>query len=642
MIDNLLRPGKLGSLELNNRIIYSAMSFDLNHHNGFLMDCEIESLVYRAKQEYAPGLINFPAMGTTAPSKTGANDMATIFDETSMLMAKKAVERVKKHGVKVMVQCGGGYSNPGMGPSDRIHTNTGKPIKAMTVGEIEAYIESMAKVAKLRVEAGFDVLEIHACTGKFLSTFLSPYTNQRNDQYGGSVYNRARIVIEVLQEARKAVGASVPICIRLSVDDLIGSRGLTIEDGKNIAKYIAPYVDAIQPSVGFNEFKWTISPAYFYQVGYVLPYTQAIKEAVGDEAMVIAMGKLGEPTLAEQVVATGKADFVCLGRPLFVDPHWITKAAKGESQKILKCIGCVNCFMENDRREIFPPQRSCTLNPGNLREEEFNHLKPAEKPKKILVIGGGLAGIEAASTLAKRGHVVTLCEKEKKLGGQWLVAAHGKEKVEYRTLLPYKIRELQENSVIVRLNQQVDKAYLAQCGEEFDEIVLATGAVPKELPLPYPLGNVTVVQGNDVLMERVQIGENVVVIGARFVGMEVAIKLAQAGKKVALVDQDEIGKSANPRLAGVYRNRMVDLGVYMYPECPVRRIDAEGVEITHMHLPLLLKAETVVLAIGTKPVDDLKAVLDEMNLKYHLIGDCKRIGDALLSIRDGAEIGRLL
>ena len=635
MIEHLLQPGQIGNLKLKNRIIYSAMSFNLNHHQGYLYDSEINSLVYRAKQEYSPGLINFPGMNTCPPSKTGKNIHHTVYNDETMLAVSKAVEKVRINGCKVMTQCGGGKSNPGLGPSDMVNTNTGTPIRQMTVGEIQGYIEEVVKSAKLCAEAGFDALEIHASTGKFLSLFLSPYTNHRTDQYGGSVYNRARIVMELLQEMRKAVGESVALTTRLTVDELAGY--LTIDDGIEIAKYLAPYLDAIQPSTGFNEFKWTVTPAYFFKKGYMLDYTQAIKEHV--DIPVIAMGKLGNPALAEQVVASGKADFVCLGRPLFVDPEWITKAAKGEEKEILQCIGCVNCFMENDRREIYPPQRACTLNPSNLREEAFAELVPTEHPKKVLVAGGGLAGMEAAITLAKRGHHVTLCEKSDKLGGQWIVAEHGPEKAEYRTLIPHKKNELQNAGVNIQCGVTVDRSYLEKFKPEM--VVLATGAVPKSLPVDENV-KFNVVQGNDVIMGEAITGQRVVVIGGRFIGMEAAIKLAREGKHVSLVDMQEIGKNANPRLAGVYRNQMVESGVYLYPSCPIRRFAETGVEITHMDLPLLLPADTVVFAVGTKPVIDLKAVLEEMQIRHCLIGDCKRIGDALYAIRDGAEIGRLI
>ena len=503
----------------------------------------------------------------------------------------------------------------------------------MSVEEIKRYVEEVAEGAKMLAEVGFDALELHACTGKFLSTFLSPYTNHRTDEYGGSTYNRARFVIEILQAMREAVGPDIALIVRLGVDDLMGEDSLTIEDGKMIAQHIAPYVDAIQPSTGFNEFKWTITPSYYYQQGYMLPYTQTIKENV--DVPIIAMGKLGDPVLAEQVVESGKADFINLGRPLFVDPEWVTKAAKGENSKILRCIGCVNCFMENDRREIVPSQRSCTLNPSLLREESFNNLIPTETPKKVLVAGGGLAGIESAITLAKRGHDVTLCEQQEQLGGQWIIASHETEKVDYRTLLPYKKRQLEEAGVKVELNTKVNKVYLEQYKPE--AVIVATGAVPKEIPIERDD-----CLFNDVIMGTAEVGQKVVVIGGRFVGMEAATILANQGKHVSLVDMTEIGQNCNPRIAGISRNRLVESGVYMYPSCPVRRFTKDGVEITHMHLPLTLKADTVVFAVGTKPQNELKNILDEMGIFHIEIGDCKRIGDALLAIRDGAEAGRLL
>ena len=636
MIDHLLKEGTIGPLTLKNRIIYSAMSFNLNHTKGILYDCEIESLVYRAKQEYSPGLINFPGMNTCPPKKEGSNIHHTVYNDETMLMIQRAVERVKINDCKVMTQCGGGKSNPGLGPSDITATNTGKPVRAMTVGEIQGYIEEVAHSAKLCAQAGFDALEVHASTGKFLSQFLSPYSNHRTDDYGGSIENRARIVIELLQAMREAVGPNVALTSRLTVDDLVGF--LSIEEGLQIAKLLAPYLDAIQPSTGFNEFKWTVTPGYFYPKGYMLEYTQAIKEAV--DIPVIAMGKLGLPALADQVIANGKADFVCLGRPLFVDPEWITKAAQGEDRKILQCIGCVNCFMENARPEIYPPQRSCTLNPSLLREDKFAALEPAATKKNILVIGGGLAGIEAAVTLARRGHKVTLAEKNNQLGGQWLVAEKGKEKSEYRSLLPYKRQEIAESGVNLVMNTTVDRKYIKTYKP--DAVVLATGAIPKIIPLHCDAPSYNVVQGNDVILGTAEVGQRVVVIGGRFIGMEAAILLAKQGKHVSLVDMQEIGKNTNPRLGGVYRNELVKNGVYQYPSCPVREFTKTGVEITHMELPLESPADTVVFAIGTKPVNDLEPVLKELDIPHFLVGDCKRIGDALFAIRDGAEIGRLI
>ncbi len=635
MVEELLKTGKIGNMTLKNRLMYSAMSFDLRHQNGQIWDCEIESLMERAKSEHGPALINFPGALVAPPSAKGGNGHLYIYNDESMLSLRRAVERVKINGCKTMIQCGGGATDSKKGPSDILNNNDA-PIKGMTVGEIEGYVEEVARGARLCHQAGFDALEIHAGTGKLLSTFLSPYTNQRTDDYGGSSYNRARIIIDILKAMRREVGEDMALTIKLSVDDLAGY--LTIDEGKEIAKHLAPYLDAIQPSVGFNEFKWTITPAYFYPDGYMLEYTQAIKEVV--DIPVIAMGKLSNPVFANKVLADGKADFVALGRPLFADPNWLTKAAKGETDKIVQCISCVNCFTGNKRAEIYPTHRSCTVNPTLLREKEFCTLKPTTNPQKILVVGGGLAGAEAGSTLARRGHDVTLCEKNDHLGGQWAIAAHDPEKREYRYLIPRQKRDLESSGAKVHYNTTVDKAYIEKMKP--DVVVLATGAVPKTIPISNPNIKYNVVQGNDVIMGTAEVGQNVVVIGGRFIGMEAAIDLAKQGKKVSVVDVQNIGQGTNPRLGGIYRNRMVEEGVYMYPSCPIRRFTDNGIEITHMNLPLLLEADTVVMAVGTKPDNALTAIVEEMNITCLPIGDCKRIGDALFSIRDGAEVGRMV
>lgn len=636
MIEHLLKPGKMGNLTLKNRVTYSSMAFQLKHTTGQLFESEIESLAYRAKQEFGPGLINFPGAITSAPTKAGHNGHICIYNDETMLSLSRAVKRVKVNDCKVMIQCGGGARFSDCGPSDLPNNNTGTPTRGMTTGEIAGYIEEVAKAARLSAEAGFDALEVHSSTGKLLSAFLSPYSNHRTDQYGGSTYNRARLIIEMLEAMRREVHDNVAISIKLSVSDMVGY--LSIEDGKEIAKHIAPYVDAIQPSAGFNEFKWTVTPAYFYKKGFLLDYTEAIKEVV--DVPVVAMGKLGDPATAERVLAEGKADFVCLGRPLYADPAWLTKAAHGESHKILQCLSCVNCFTPQSRKEIFPPHRACTINPTLLREESFCNLEPAETKQKVLVVGGGLGGMEAAATLAKRGHDVTLCEKTDNLGGQWIVASKEKEKVEYRTIIPYQKREMEEAGVNIVMNTTVDEQYIENFAP--DAVVLATGAQPRNLPVNNPNVKFNVVQGNDVLMDNAQVGDRVVVVGGRFIGMETAVKLVNEGKHVSLVDMQELGKGANPRISGVYRNRMVEGGVYLYPSCPIRRFTDEGLEITHMNLPLTLPADTVVLAIGTVPTRDLQKVLEARNIRHFLVGDCKRIGDALLAIRDGAEIGRLI
>lgn len=642
-IKTLLQPGEIGSLKLKNRLIYSSMGLRSTDGMGHLTEAAIESMVFRAKQSYSPAMITFPSCSAYHISGTSCGLDIHLSDREAMRHLAKAVKRVKINDVKVMANIYGrgtrlqNGTHDNVGPSDMRFGYEEYPARALTVPEIKERIQDFVDATVRAREAGFDAIELHACTGKLISLFLSPYSNHRTDEYGGSVEGRAQFLVEILKFMRQKIGNDYPLVVMLGVDDLLGKYGLTLEQGKQIAQLIEPYIDAIKPSCGTQEKIWNISVGYAYPQGYMLDKTEAIKQIISKP--VIAMGKLGNPALAENVVKENKADFVALGRSLLVDPQWITKAATGKGQ-IRSCIGCLNCFSFNDRKEIVPTRVSCTMNPGLLREDSYDEYPLAEKSKRILVVGGGLAGIEAAITLAQRGHHVTLAEKNSTLGGQWLVASYADHKKDYKTLLPYKENELANSTVEVRLDCLVDNAFLSDFCP--DEVVLATGALPKSLPFALSDDSVPVVYGNDVIMQKVTIGERVVIIGGRYIGLEVAAMLSAQGKDVSVVDMTELGKGANPRLIGIYRDQMVANGVRMYPNAPVLGITDQGVNIVQMNSLLTLPADTVVLTMGTTPLDHLQEDLEALHIPYYKIGDCKRIGDALYAIRDGAEIGRLL
>lgn len=645
-IKALLQPGRIGNLVVKNRIIYSSMSLRSTDRMGHLTDDAIESLVYRAKQEYSPGIIEFPGiMAYHLPYSPCGLEIHLGNREVAQRLAQ-AVKRVKINDVKVIASISARGTRQGdsgnanarnIGPSTMRFAYEEQPAHEMTVDEIKIRVQEFIDATCRAREAGFDGVLIHACSGKLISMFLSPYSNHRTDTYGGDLEGRCQFLLEILQGIRYKVGYDYPLMTWLGVDDLLGKYGLTLDEGVRIAKLISPYVDAIKPSTGTQEHIWNISVGYTFPQGYMLETTNAVKEAV--DKPVIAMARLGNPQLAERAIMENKADFVALGRPLLVDPHWIEKAAKG-ADDIRPCIGCVNCMTFSSRKEIQPVRVSCTMNPGVLREEKFEHLQPAEQKKNILVVGGGLAGIEAALTLDERGHNVTLVEKTAELGGQWRIAAFAKHKNDYKMLLPYKKKMLSRSNIKVMTDHVVDRDYL--CNSKPDEVVLATGAIPKVLPFDIPDDAIPIVQGNDVITGSAEVGERVVVIGARYIGLEVAAQLSAEGKDVSVVDMDEFGKGANPRLIGPYRDQMVEHGAHMYPRCAVLRVTDQGVDIVHMNSLLTLCADTVVLAIGTKPERSLEQDLQELNIPYYPVGDCRRIGDALYAIRDGAEIGRLL
>lgn len=644
-IEHLLQPGHLGSLLLKNRIIYSAMTFKLADGKGRLTKAEVDSMLYRAKQKYGPAMVIFPGLNASLYGQpVKAVNINT--DETMYSLANQ-VKHFKQYNTKTVAEIGISALRPGQlfvtstqsvpGASTM---RTPLAFDEMTREEIQRSIEIHVEMATRAKNAGFDAVKLATVLyKKILGNFMSPLTNHRTDEYGGSTENRARLLIETLQAVRTAVGPDYPIIIDLKVDELLGNKGLEFVEGLTIAKMIAPYVDAINPCVGCELTRDEVRSAYFTPKAYTLPYAEALKKAL-PSTTIIANCKMGTPSIADEAIADNKTDFVALGRPLYVDPEWITKAACGENDKIIQCIGCLNCYAEQAHNEINPIQRSCTVNPANLREDEYYHWTKTDSPKNILVIGGGLAGMEAAAALANRGHKVTLCEASDALGGQWLVASHGKEKADYRTLIPTKQRILEESGATIQLNTTVDRVYLEK--NRPDVAILATGAVPKTLPFGEGLQKVNVVQGNDVIMNRAKIGDKVAVIGGRFIGLEVAAKLSDEGKQVAIIDMTDLAKGANPYLVKYYNQIIVANGVRLYPNCPVVDITDEGVEILHLDFPVTVPADTVVLAIGTKSVNNLQTDLKELGIECLPVGDCKRIGDALYAIRDGAEVGRLI
>lgn len=644
-IEHLLQPGKMGALTLKNRVIYSAMTYKLADGQGRLTKAEVDSMLYRAKQDIGPSMVIFPGLNASLygqPVKA-----VNINTDETMYSLKNQVKQFKQYNVKTVAEIGISALRPGQLFVTASQSVPGASTMRLPLAFDEMTREEIARSIDIHVEmalrakkAGFDAIKMATVLyKKILGNFISPLTNHRTDEYGGSTENRARLLVETLAAVRKAIGDDMAIILDLKVDELIGSKGLELPEGLEIAKMVAPYVDAINPCVGNELSVNELRSAYYTPRGYTLPYDEAVKKAVPDVA-VIANCKLGAPSLADEAVTNGQADFIALGRPLWVDPEWMVKAASGENDKIIQCIGCLNCYAETAHNELNPIQRCCTVNPCNLREDDFYTLKPAEEVKDVLVVGGGLAGMEAAATLAKRGHHVTLAEKNDSLGGQWRVASHGDEKAEYRTLIPTKQRILQESGATVLYNTIVDRTYLET--HRPDIVVLATGAVPKNLPFGKGLEHVNIVQGNDVLMNQAEVGEKVAVIGGRFIGMEVACKLAEAGKQVAIIDMSEIAKGTNPYLAKYYKQKLVAEGVRLYPNTPVIDITDDGVDVLYLDFPATVACDTVVLAIGTQSVNNLATDCQELGIECLPIGDAKRIGDALYAVRDGAEVGRLI
>ena len=635
----LFEPCVIGSVRLRNRIIYSAMDLRSGDGDGLFNDRSRESAVERARGGaalvYAPGVECRIYRGDCGTS-------LCLEDDAAIPGMRRFVEEVKAAGAAAGIQIGArGTRTAGqeetLAPTSMRFGYERRVPREIRRDEIHSFVQVFAETTGRAKEAGFDVIELHACTGKLLSMFLSPYSNRREDEYGGSLENRMRFPLEVLN-AMLAEAGNIPIVLRLTVDDMLPG-GIELAEGCEMARrFCAAGAAAIQASGGTQERIWNISPCYRMKEGYLIPAARAVKQVV--DKPVIAMGKLGDPKLAEHVLESGAADAVSLGRPLLADPYWPEKVRKGEADLIRRCVGCLSCFSSCGNPRLKDYGSGCTVNPSTLRERSFA-IVPAREKKRILVAGAGLAGMEAARVLARRGHEVILMEKAEAPGGQWRIASAGAHKHDYRAILPWYERELRRAGVEIRFGCEVDVRTVASLG--VDCTVVATGAEPNNLRV-FRLGGCSpkMVQACDVLMGKAEVGQRVVVVGGRYIGMEAAVLLAASGRHVSLVEACAIGHGTNPRLFGFYRDDLVRYGVYLYPDSPVLRLTAEGVDVAHCDALLSLPADTVVTAVGTHPVQELYDALIAAGMDCRIIGDARQIGDALFAVREGAELGREL
>lgn len=358
---------------------------------------------------------------------------------------------------------------------------------------------------------------------------------------------------------------------------------------------------------------------------------------------MIAVGKIGDLIFADRILKEGKADFVAMGRALLADPHIVKKTKEGRVEDIRRCIYCNNCRVSRLGREKIRVHGeegpSCTVNPELLREKEFE-LKPTDTVKKVMVIGGGLAGMEAARVMAERGHRVTLYERSDRLGGQWNIVCLVEFKGEFASVTQYLARGLDKSGAKVILNTNVTPALVREVKP--DVVVVATGATPKTLDVP-GVNHKNVVKAEDVIQGKVEVGQRVVVVGGRLVGMEIAESLAKQAKKVSLVTKNGLGENGVPLERNIFvtlRDRLYELGVPVLPYSPVFEIMEKGGYIIDRKELMFLEADTIIVAVGMEPENHLVEELKAFVSQVYAIGDCVHPRNAKEAINDGAEIGR--
>ena len=653
----LFEPGQIGSLKIKNRIVMAPM-FAV----GMTSPCPNFGFSQRGIDYYtarAKGGVGLITTGLICPNekleKSCGYPMVNAWSD--ILWLSELAEAVHDYGAKIFVQFSAGLGCQGPPNPDLPHGGLVAPspipaffdpnviCRELTTEEIEELVYDFGHGASLIANAGIDGIEIHAHQGYLLTEFLTPRTNKRTDEYGGDLDGRLRIIIELVHVVKKAAGADYPVTVRYGLTDHLegeieGARG--VDEGLEIARKLeAVGVDGLHIDAGVYETNNWAQPPTTQPDGCLVYVAEMAKKAV--RVPIIAVGKLGNPELAESVLKAGKADFIALGRPLLADPNWPNKVKEGRIDDIRPCLG----DNEGCLARVFAGKHiSCTVNPQTGNERNFT-LTPADEKKSVVIVGGGPGGMEAARVAALRGHKVTLVEKGYELGGNLIAAAVPEFKYEYRRLIDYYVTQLMKLGVSTKLGIEATAELVLSMSP--DVVFIATGSRPLVPNIP-GVDKDIVITAVELLLDKPQIGQSVIIVGGNLVGAEVALYLGGQGKRVTIVecldnimrDMDWINAlDIQRRFDGLESDRL-DVKILTNTEA-VEVVDDGLVVSEKSGKRRTLKADTIVLAVGMVSNEDRlsEALRGEVKEVYH-IGDCVSPGKVIDAVWKGFRTARLV
>jgi 2-enoate reductase len=638
----LFEPGKIGKMSLKNRIIMAPMGVTgLTEMDGRLSTRGLDYYVARAK-----GGVGLIVTSGISVSREIESPVHLIIDSDKYVARyNELAEAIHDHQAKVAVQltAGGGRVRPikskdfvPVAPSAvPCFSDPSVTARELTTKEIENLAKSFKQAAEVVKAAGIDAINLHAHEGYLFDQMQSAIWNRRTDKYGVDLTGRLRFLMEVIDSIKKGAGADFPIIYRFGLTHYLPG-GREIAEGLEIARRMeAAGVAAIEVDAGCYETIHWPHPTRYQPRGLMVDLAEMVKNVV--KIPVIAVGKLGYPDLAEKVLQEGKADFITLGRAVLADPDWCNKVKAGKLDDVRPCLYCSEGCSGRLRSGRYV---SCAVNPTVGMEREFA-LKPAERIKSVLVVGGGPGGMEAARVAASRGHKVTLWEKGNELGGNLIPASTPDFKQDYRSLLTYLATQIKKLGVSIEMGKEATAQSVLAFGP--DVVFLATGGSPIIPDIP-GVNKEKVVTATDLLLGKKEAGETVVIIGGGLTGCETALYLARKGKKVTVVEV--LDTLANGMFA---RDRNYLLKIL--PENKIKTMTKtipldicdQGVNIIDRNgKRSSLEADTVVIASGLKPNENLLKAIGEKVPEVYAIGDCVETRKLMDAIWEGFRAARLL
>ena len=655
MFNKLFEPGKIGKVSIKNRLVMSPMGCGLANLDGTPSEDMIA--FYEARAIGGAGLIIPEITRVNDVHGAGLMRQLSVTKDRHIEPLSKLAEAVHKHGSKIFIQLhhpgretvsallgGQPVVAPSPIPCKYLKQET-RELKTEEVKElINQFIDGAVRVQK----AGCDGVELHAAHGYLLQQFLSPYTNKREDEYGGSFENRLRMIQEIIVGIRKVCGPSFPIGVRLSVEEFLEKTGVTeeyihIQDGIKIAMVLEETgIDFIDVSCGLYETGITsVEPISFPQ-GWRRDMIMAVKNHVN--IPVIGVSAIKEPAVAEQFLEDGVEDFVSMGRTWLADENWGKKVQEGREKEIRRCVSCLRCFESLNQYNAagLPPE--CSLNPRLAKERRYGDLIHDTKGHTAVVVGGGPAGMCAAQTLASRGVKVTLIDRQGELGGTVNLAKKPPLKERMQWIAEYYQNEFERLGVEVKLNTEATADMIMSYKP--DAVIVATGSIsiiPNKIPGVH--GN-SVYTVEDVLTgEAVLQGKKVAVIGAGLTGLETAEYLCTNENQVVVIDmQEKVAPNANHTNVADVCGRLAKSDAQYMLGYALKEIHEDCVilEKPEEHKEEKVSVDAVVLSLGYRPDQSLVSELEAKGVVVKLIGSAIQDGAIAPAVRTGYEVGREL